>query len=187
MGKSVYRRDLCSSCQAPTLVRDFLCPNYTAMSNNWAGFFGNKKGTKFKAKPVERHGIKFASTGEADRYDKLKLAEEHGLISDLKLQVSFKLEVNGILIAKYRADFTYFENGQPVVEDLKGYVTPEFRIKFSLMQACHGITIKLTSASGKVRDPMARPKAKKKKKPDEPAPALRMSPKTKQTVLKFGK
>ena len=45
---------------------------------------------------------------------------------------------------KYIADFTYYENGHLVVEDVKSKatVTPVYKIKRRLMQEIYGITIK---------------------------------------------
>ena len=45
---------------------------------------------------------------------------------------------------KYKADFVYIDNatGQTVVEDTKGFRTPEYIIKRKLMLQVHGITIK---------------------------------------------
>lgn len=156
------------------------------MANNWAGF-GKKKGPpRVKgAKRVEIDGIKFMSTSEGERYKTLKILAREGYIADLKLQVKYALEINGVHICNYIADFTYLENGKLVVEDLKGFVTEEFRMKFKLMQGCHGITIKLVDSTGKNRDVMKRPKAKKNPKPDGTVPAMRTNRITKQTAIKF--
>jgi len=94
----------------------------------------------------EVDGIRFDSKLEARRYCVLKLLQQAGQISDLKLQVPYKLEINGSLVCKYVADFVYQENGQMVVEDSKGVETPEFKLKKKLMKAIHGIEIYLTRA-----------------------------------------
>lgn len=44
----------------------------------------------------------------------------------------------------YIADYTYIEDGKLVVEDKKGYKTPEYTIKKKLMYQVHGILIKET-------------------------------------------
>ena len=44
----------------------------------------------------------------------------------------------------YIADFVYTENGEKVVEDVKGFRTPEYRIKRKLMLYSHGVRIKET-------------------------------------------
>ena len=78
--------------------------------------------------------------------------EKQGLITDLKEQVKFELipsqrgMVNGITKGKrvikegvveqpisYYADFTYIENGEQIVEDVKGFRTEVYRIKKKLM------------------------------------------------------
>lgn len=103
----------------------------------------------------------YDSLKEARRAKILKLMEKQGLISDLKEQVKFELipsqrgMVNGITKGKrvikegvveqpisYYADFTYTENGEQVVEDVKGFRTEVYRIKKKLMLYIHGIRIK---------------------------------------------
>ena len=83
----------------------------------------------------------FHSKKEATRYTELKLAQTVGMISDLELQPSFDLKVNGILICRYKADFRYRQDRQQVVEDAKGFKTPEYKLKKKLMLAIHNIEI----------------------------------------------
>ena len=97
---------------------------------------------KFRSQPTEVGGIKFPSKKEAKRWVELQDAEARGVISDLKRQVRFRLDVNGVLVCSYVADFTYTNGaGQYVVEDSKGFLTPVYRLKRKMMKACHGITI----------------------------------------------
>jgi hypothetical protein len=107
--------------------------------------FGTSGSQKYRAKPTEADGIKFASKKEAKRWQDLNLLQSQNLIRDLKRQVTFKLEVGGRLICRYIADFTYEEyaHGQWTkrVEDVKGYPTPVYRLKKKLMLACMGIDI----------------------------------------------
>jgi hypothetical protein len=95
-------------------------------------------------------GMTFDSKRECNRYAQLQLMVKAGLISDLKRQVSFVL-VPGVKIVsekrasppiRYIADFTYIENGNLVVEDAKGYLTPEYRMKRHMLKALLGIDIK---------------------------------------------
>lgn len=99
---------------------------------------------KFRAKPVEYDGIRFASTGEGRRYLQLKLLLQQGYIEDLKLQVDFPITINGQKVCSYRADFVYTENNLQIVEDFKGVETPVFKLKRKLMRAVHNIEIRLT-------------------------------------------
>lgn len=93
----------------------------------------------------------YDSKKEHGRACQLKLMERAGLISNLREQVVFLLipsQTNGEGIeerpVKYKADFVYIDNatGQTVVEDTKGFRTPEYIIKRKLMLQVHGITIK---------------------------------------------
>ena len=95
-------------------------------------------------------GITFDSKKEAKRYGELKLLEKSGVITNLSLQVQFQLippmKINGKhhRAICYIADFGYFENGEFVAEDVKGYQTDIYRIKKRLMKQVHGIEIKET-------------------------------------------
>lgn len=93
----------------------------------------------------------YDSKKEYYRAQQLKLLLKAGLISNLREQVVFLLipsQTNGEGIeerpVKYKADFVYIDNatGQTVVEDTKGFRTPEYIIKRKLMLQVHGITIK---------------------------------------------
>src|ERR1700681_303805 len=99
--------------------------------------------SKFGAKKTIRDGIVFHSKREADRYCDLQLLQRSGIITGLELQVKFSLDVNGVHIANYIADFRYREKGKVIVEDVKSIATktPEYRLKYKLMIACHGIKI----------------------------------------------
>jgi hypothetical protein len=84
------------------------------------------------------------SMAERDRCFVLHLKQEQGEISGLMIHERFKLEVNGVLITTYEADFSYTIGGSLirfVVEDVKGVKTRDYVIKARLMLAIHGIDI----------------------------------------------
>ena len=116
-------------------------------------------------KPTSKYHAKkcngYDSKKENDRAQQLKLMLKAGLISDLREQVSYVLipaqygdcgvdlkgkPVRALLehACRYIADFVYTDNatGKTVVEDTKGYRTPEYIIKRKLMLHVHGIKIK---------------------------------------------
>jgi len=99
------------------------------------------KVSKYRNKRTEVDGIMFDSKKEAKRYSVLKILEKEGVIKDLRLQVPYKLEVNGVLICTYRADFVYILDPQIIVEDCKGLRTPIYKLKRKLMRAIHNIEI----------------------------------------------
>lgn len=97
-----------------------------------------RKQTKYRSIQTEVDGKKFASKFEAERYRELKLLESAGQISGLELQPRFPLRVEGVLIATYVADFGYIDaDGKKVVEDVKGFKTPEYRMKRKLFEVCY--------------------------------------------------
>lgn len=89
-------------------------------------------------------GITFDSKKEAKRYTELALFQKAKVISGLQLQVRYDIIINDQLVCFYKADFVYIEKGETVVEDVKGMLTPMYRLKKKLMKACHNIDIKET-------------------------------------------
>jgi hypothetical protein len=104
------------------------------------------KPRKYGNKKVTIGGEKFDSAKEARRYGELVLLGKAGQISDLKRQVKFELipRIGNERPCNYIADFTYLENGELVVEDVKGVKTDAYKIKKKLMLWVHGIRIKET-------------------------------------------
>jgi len=100
---------------------------------------GFKTYNKYKNKKVIIDGIRFDSKNEGGRYFELKLLEKAGEIYNLELQPEFiicpAVNWNGkkFRARKYRADFKYIDNrGKTIVEDFKGYQTPEYKLKRQL-------------------------------------------------------
>ena len=89
-------------------------------------------------------GITFDSKRESIRYCELKLLAKAKKIKNLRLQVPYVIRVNGEKICKYIADFVYVEDGQEIVEDVKGMRTREYVLKRKLMKAVFGIDIRET-------------------------------------------
>jgi hypothetical protein len=102
-----------------------------------------KRPHKYRAVPTHLDGIRFPSKREAQRYGVLKMLEKAGEISWLQLQPSFPVLVNGVRVFTYKADFSYFDRtGIAVVEDVKGYKTPMYRLKKKCVKAQYGVEIK---------------------------------------------
>ena len=111
--------------------------------------FKFKKSSKFGAKKTMVDGITFDSKWESERYGQVKAMERGGIVTDLELQVKYDIVINDIKICKYIADFVYKEESpdgkiKEIVEDAKGFETPEFKLKKKLMKAVHGIDIYLS-------------------------------------------
>jgi Protein of unknown function (DUF1064) len=100
--------------------------------------------TKYRAKPVVIDNIRFHSQREGKRYGELKLLLHTGLILNLEIQRKYPLYVNGTKIGHYIADFCYFENGQWVIEDCKGFRTPLYRWKKKHVEAEYKVQIRET-------------------------------------------
>nr|DAR17589.1 MAG TPA: Endonuclease [Caudoviricetes sp.] len=121
--------------------------------------------SKYGSRKQTVSGITFDSRREARRFQELRLLEQAGQISGLRLQVKYVLiptqrapsfEVYkrgpnkgrrkpGEVLEKecaYIADFVYTKGDETVVEDAKGVRTKEYIIKRKLMLERYGIRIK---------------------------------------------
>lgn len=99
--------------------------------------------SKYNAVVSYSDGIRFSSKKEMHRYNELQLLVKAGEIGDLKLQVKYSLDVNGVHITNYYADFVYtdFHTMKTIVEDAKGKRIQPYPIKKALMKAIHDIDI----------------------------------------------
>lgn len=123
------------------------------------------KRSKYGNRKTVVNGIEFDSQKEARRYQELRLLEQIGKISNLRLQVkyvliptqraaSFEVYKSGPQKGQrkpgkvlenecaYIADFVYTQDGSEVVEDAKGMRTAVYRIKRKLMLERYGIQIR---------------------------------------------
>lgn len=90
---------------------------------------------KYNNRKVMVDGYKFDSMKEAERYKELKLLERAGRIKDLELQPKFELlptirtDKETLRKVSYYADFKYEQDGETVVEDVKGFKTDVYKLK----------------------------------------------------------
>lgn len=106
------------------------------------------KKSKYGSRKVTIDGVTYDSLKEYHRFCDLKLMQRAGIITGLQRQVKYELiptqRINGKVIERpvyYYADFVYKMDRQLVVEDVKGYKTPEYVIKRKLMLSVYGIQI----------------------------------------------
>lgn len=107
---------------------------------------------KYSNKKIETQDGKFDSKKEYERWCELKWLEKEKQITDLQRQVRYTLiptqrDKYGKLLEQkttYIADFVYWDcaTGQTIVEDTKGFRTPEYIIKRKLMLYLKGIRVK---------------------------------------------
>lgn len=124
--------------------------------------YWQKSKSKYGNKKIEYLGQTFDSKKELNRWCELQLLERGGAIYDLKRQVPFELIPNQYKTVEkvlksgkvkqeqklverkceYIADFVYKnDKGEIVVEDTKGFRTPEYIIKRKLILYKYGIEI----------------------------------------------
>ncbi len=103
-----------------------------------------KKRNKYGNVPtIGVDGKRKASKAEASRDYALAILERADKIHSLERQPRYPLYVNGKLICTYIGDWRYRDgparehNAQLVVEDKKGALTKDFKIKWALAKALH--------------------------------------------------
>ena len=110
------------------------------------------RGNKFGAIKVHAEGLKFDSKKEFRRYNELNLLKKAGEITDFVHQVPFIYTHEGVKMFRYIADYVIIHlDGSRTVEDVKAFdirkqkflTTPLFNLKKKLIEAQHGIKIKL--------------------------------------------
>lgn len=106
------------------------------------------KPAKYRNQRCEHNGVAFDSLRERSRWVDLLARQARGEIRNLRRQVPFVLAVATVIDGKrsrarqYVADFVYATaNGEPMVEDVKGFRTAIYRLKRHLMKTVHGIEI----------------------------------------------
>lgn len=114
------------------------------------------KGTsKYKSRYTTVDGIKFHSMAESKRYQELKLLQKAGEIEKFELQPKFEIvsgykdPATGKRVAPtyYIADFRVtYPDGRVVVEDVKGFITPIYRLKKKLVESQYGFSVVEVSA-----------------------------------------
>ena len=96
---------------------------------------------KYRNEKTIIDGITFQSKKEGNRYFELKMLQRAGEISSLVLQPKFMIIPTVLWNHKifrrryYIADFTYYENGYKIVEDVKSAITrknPTYTLKRQL-------------------------------------------------------
>lgn len=97
----------------------------------------NRYQTKYHSKKTYcNHGHVHDSKLEAMRCNELHLLQKAGQISGLEVQKEYILlnpqkyeRMPNERKVSYIADFVYIENGMTIIEDTKGFKTPEYIIK----------------------------------------------------------
>lgn len=106
------------------------------------------KNVKCTVTDLEGKDIKYDSLKEMRRHQELLLLQKRGEITELDRQISIELipvqYEGGKCVERacnYIADFTYYRDGVFIVEDSKGYRTPDYKIKKKLLLHVFGFKI----------------------------------------------
>jgi hypothetical protein len=108
---------------------------YSNPHARWIVATPSKKRPKYGNRKVVKNGEKFDSVHEYERHLVLLDMQKRGEISELQRQDRLEVWVLDTLICTYVADWSYIQNGRTVIEDAKGFQTPEFKLKWKLVQA----------------------------------------------------
>ena len=114
--------------------------------------------SKYGAKKVTIDGITFDSKAESRYYEYLLKLKKSGLVEEFSMQKAFTLldrfahpQTGRIVRAiTYRADFeVLYADGRIEVVDIKGFLTPEFKIKAKMFMFRYQIPLVLLKWSAK--------------------------------------
>lgn len=117
--------------------------------------------SKYGAKKVTIDGITFDSKAEGRYYEHLQKLKKSGLVEDFKMQKAFTLldrfahpQTGRIVRAiTYKADFeVIYTDGRIEVVDIKGFLTPEFKIKAKMFMFRYQIPLVLLKWSAKDKE-----------------------------------
>ena len=103
------------------------------------------KRSKYGAKRMCVDGVWFDSIAEAKFYGTLQMRKRAGEVGSILRQPEFPLIVNGILVGKYKGDFTYFDRieKRDRTVDVKGVDTPLSKWKRKHVKAQYGIDVEI--------------------------------------------
>lgn len=104
---------------------------------------GSTKKFNAAGEHVILHGspVWIPSHAQAVRLKQLIDMEERGLIDGLRAEVPVDLVVNRVRVCRYRCDHVYYSvdvtgrRDQLIYEDVKGLLTPDFKLKHKLFDA----------------------------------------------------
>lgn len=109
--------------------------------DEWKEYRAKKYGNVRVDKKNTKINTIFDSKSEYARYKELNLLVSAGIITDLKIHNKFILldkytNANGqkIQAMTYTADFTYMKDEKMIVEDVKGFITNDFKLKKKIFE-----------------------------------------------------
>ena len=98
--------------------------------------YWQKKGRKFGNRTTVYNGHVYHSIKEANYAAELDMRVRIGELKEWKRQVPIELRVNGMKICTYTIDFVEIDkNGYEMWTEVKGFPTPEWRLKWKLFEA----------------------------------------------------
>jgi hypothetical protein len=109
-----------------------------------------RKARKYRNQPVELDNYKFDSFKEAKRYSELKLLERAGKIENLQVHPKYEFYHNNVRLGSFKPDFSYKENGEVVIEDVKAIsktgkkptVTDGYRLRRNMLKAFYNLDVR---------------------------------------------
>lgn len=99
----------------------------------------NPRKSKFGNKFEKAGGKIYDSKKEARYSEQLELRRLAGEIKEIHPQYCLRLDINGVHICKYYIDFKIIlKDGKEQFIEVKGYPTPEWRMKWKMAMAIYG-------------------------------------------------
>lgn len=99
-------------------------------------YFQRKRFNKFSNKRTEYNGTYYDSIKEADYARELDLRVRAKDLKSWKRQVPIELRINDQLVCTYKIDFVETDmNGNDMYTEIKGFETPEWKLKWKIFDA----------------------------------------------------
>lgn len=109
---------------------------------------------KYRNQPLTVDGQYFHSRGEYRHWCQLQLLAKAGEIQELRRQVRYDLNVNGVKVGHFTPDFQWVEAGKGVtIADWKSAATREdkaYKFRKRLFEAIYGLTVQELGVAPKV-------------------------------------
>jgi len=100
--------------------------------------YWQKRQNKYSNKSTEYKGERYHSIKEASYAQELDLRVRAGELKEWRRQVPIELRVNDMKICTYTIDFVEVDkNGGEMWTEIKGFETPEWRLKWKLFEALY--------------------------------------------------
>ncbi len=116
-------------------------------ADQYRAFVSGKGGSKYRNHPQMLEGIRYHSKAELAFEMRLRFLKSVGNVAWWVRQVPFSLPAGGATAkaSRYLLDFLIVQPKGVRLVDVKGFLTPTSKVKISVIQATHGVSVELVA------------------------------------------